>query len=80
MSIPRALGFDDDEIVGGGGGGSNEKFSKSKKSLALGHAFYLLRLAFTDTRIVENDLEMFDTKITMQSSWRCLGLQDLEVL
>ena len=86
MSIPGALGFDDHEVVGGGGdGGLNEKSSKSKKPPALEHAFIFLRLVSTDIRIeTEADyflgkwfLEMLDTKLTMQTSWPCLGFQDL---
>ena len=62
-----------DEVNGvEGGGESIEKFvesktgksSKSKKSPALKHAFILLRLAFTDIRIEENDLGMLDAKLT----------------
>ena len=65
-----------------------QNLSKSKKPLALEHAFILLRLAFTDIWIETEAayflrrrfLEMLNIKLTMQSSWHCSGLQDLEAL
>ena len=59
-----------DEVVGAEGGGKSiEKFvepktGKSSKSKKISSA-------------KENDLEMLDTKLTMQSSWPGTGFQDL---
>ena len=52
-----------------------QNLSKFKKLLTLEHAFILLKLAFTNIQIEENDFEMLDTKSIMQSFWPCLGFK-----